>query len=231
MRPILLLLALLLGACAQGPVATGPGPGGVPDRVTRETAIGNFRAVVERVEPVAERECRRRAARGTDCDFVIVVEPSRRLPPNAFQTLDRNGRPVVGFTRALIAEARNQDEIAFVLAHEAAHHIEGHIARGRQAALAAQALAEALAQLGGADERGIARAAEIGLVVGSRRFSKEFELEADRLGTVITARAGFDPLVGAEFFNRLPDPGDRFLGTHPPNADRLAAVRSVAAGL
>lgn len=237
MRPILLILALLLAACAEGPVATGPvagpvpAPSAVPDRVTPATAVANFRAVVARVEPVAERECRRRAARGTNCDFLIVVDGNPRLPPNAFQTLDRRGRPVVGFTRALIAEARNRDEIAFVLGHETSHHIEGHIGRARQSALAGQALAGALAQLGGADEVGVRRAAEIGLAVGSRRFSKEFELEADRLGTIITARAGFDPLRGAAFFNRLPDPGDRFLGTHPPNAARIATVRATAAGL
>lgn len=233
MRPILLLAALLLAACAEvTPVATGPGaPQPAVDRVTQETAVANFVAVVQRVEPVAERTCRERAPRGTQCDFLIVVDRDPRIPPNAFQTVDRRGRPVIGFTRSLIAEARNQDEIAFVMGHEASHHIEGHIGRARQSALAGQALAGALAELGGADETGIRRAAEIGLAVGARRYSKEFELEADRLGTVITARAGFDPIRGAAFFNRLPDPGDRFLGTHPPNADRIAAVRAAAAGL
>lgn len=238
MRPILLALALLLAACAEAPipipVSTGPMgdlPAPAADRVTGETAVSNFVAVVGRLEPVAERACRQRAARGTNCDFSIQVVRDPRLPPNAFQTLDRNGRPVIGFTRSLIAEARNRDEIAFVLGHEASHHIEGHIGRQRQSALAGQALAGALAQLGGANETGIRRAAELGLAVGARRYSREFELEADRLGTVITAEAGFDPVRGAAFFARLPDPGDRFLGTHPPNADRVAAVRATAAGL
>ena len=239
MRPILiaLALALTLSACAQAPlpgsVATGPlaPPQPQADRVTPATAVSSFVAVASRVEPAAERLCRRRAARGTDCDFQIVVVRNPRVPPNAFQTVDARGRPVVGFTRSLIAEARNVDEIAFVMGHEAAHHIEGHIARQRQSALAGQALAGALAQMGGADEQAIRRAAEIGLEVGARRYSKDFELEADALGTVITANAGFNPLRGAAFFNRLPDPGDRFLGTHPPNAARVAVVRQAAAGL
>ena len=238
MRPILIALALSLAACAEAPVP-GPvgasvvrGPSAPPqpevDRVTPGTAVANFVAVVQRVEPVAEALCRRRAARGTNCDFLIVVSPNPRLPANAFQTVDARGRPVVGFTRSLIAEARNVDEIAFVMSHEAAHHIEGHIARQRESALAGQALAGALAEIGGADEIGIRRAAEIGLQVGARRYSKEFELEADALGATITARAGYDPLRGAAFFNRLPDPGDRFLGTHPPNAARVAVVRAAA---
>jgi predicted Zn-dependent protease len=74
-------------------------------------------------------------------------------------------------------------------------------------------------------------AEEVGALLGARRFSKEFELEADALGTLIAARAGYDPVRGARFFERLPDPGNRFLGTHPPNAARLETVRRVAATL
>jgi predicted Zn-dependent protease len=67
--------------------------------------------------------------------------------------------------------------------------------------------------------------------VGARSYSKNFELEADALGTVITHNAGYNPVRGAEFFSQLPDPGNRFLGTHPPNAQRIETVRRVAAGL
>jgi predicted Zn-dependent protease len=48
---------------------------------------------------------------------------------------------------------------------------------------------------------------------------------------MITARAGYDPVLGSKFFTRIPDPRDRFLGTHPPNADRVKAVRDTAAKL
>ena len=67
--------------------------------------------------------------------------------------------------------------------------------------------------------------------MGARRYGRQFELEADALGTVIAYRAGYDPVRGAAFFTRLPDPGDQFLGSHPPNADRIALVREVVAGL
>jgi predicted Zn-dependent protease len=60
--------------------------------------------------------------------------------------------------------------------------------------------------------------------VAARGYSREFELEADALGAEIAWTAGFDPVRGTGFFDRLPDPGDRFLGTHPPNAERKATV-------
>jgi predicted Zn-dependent protease len=88
-----------------------------------------------------------------------------------------------------------------------------------------------LASLQGGTERQVRKAQEIGALLGARRYSKDFELEADALGAVITLKAGFDAVRGAEFFNRLPDPGDQFLGTHPPNAERLATVRRTAAAL
>ena len=186
--------------------------------------------VVQIVEPVAERECRARTT-GVNCDFNIVVDDRPGLPANAFQTLDRNGRPVIAFTLALIAEARNEDEIAFVLGHEAAHHIAGHIRRQQQNALAGAVIAAAGAVLVGADEAAVKRAQQYGAQVGARSYSKEFELEADVLGTIITAKANYAPLIGAQFFTRIPDPGDKFLGTHPPNAARIQAVRRTVAGL
>ena len=200
-------------------------------KILPQVAARNFVNVVRRMEPVAEAQCRARAPRGTNCDYLIVVDDRADQPPNAFQTVDRTGRPVIGFTLGLIADARNADEIAFVLGHEAAHHVAGHIPRGQQTALTGALILGALAALGGGDAGTIDVAQQMGATVGSRTFSKQFELEADRLGTVIAYRAGYDPVRGAAFFTRIPDPGNRFLGSHPPNAARIETVRRTMAEL
>ena len=190
-----------------------------------------FIGVVAAVEPVAEAECRARSPQ-LNCDFLIVVDDRANLPPNAFQTLDDTGRPILAFTLALINDVRNGDELAFILAHEASHHIAGHLARQeRNAVLGAAVFGQLAGAVGPADPEAIRMAQQLGAAVGARSYSRDFELEADALGTVIAARAGFDPLRGAEFFFRIPDPGNRFLGTHPPNAERVATVRRVAAEL
>lgn len=228
------VVASLLAGCE---ITTSTGSGGAttarPDpapQLSSQTISRNFREVVRTVEPVAERECRVRTSR-VNCDFQIVVDNRPNQPPNAFQTLDKSGRPIIAFTLALIADARNTDELAFVMSHEAAHHIAGHIARTQQNAVAGAVLASSVAVLLGGDAAAIEAAQRSGAQVGARSFSKEFELEADALGTIIAARSGYNPVRGAEFFNRIPDPGDRFLGTHPPNAKRIAIVRRTAAGL
>ena len=227
MRSVVLLLVLALAGCEVAPPVQAPPPAGIDAPPDSRTAARNFVAVVRQVEPVAEQVCREET-QGVNCDYRIVVDDRRGQPPNAFQTLDGSGRPVIGFTLALIADARNQDELAFILGHEAAHHIEGHIARGQQAAVTGAILAGALAQLGGADADVIRSAQNVGGQLGVRSFAKGFELEADARGTRIALRAGYDPLRGAEYFTRIADPGNRFLGTHPPNADRMATVRRAA---
>lgn len=235
MRAVLagFLMALLAGCAVPPPAPVPQAPDSASDsdaRARGAAAAENFVAVVEQVLPVAEDECRART-RGVPCDFIVVVDDRRGLPPNAFQTVDRAGRPVIGFSLALIADARNRDELAFILGHEAAHHIAGHLSQVQASAEAGAILAGTLATLGGADSDTVRAVTRLGAEVGARTFSKEFELEADALGTVIAARAGFDPVRGAAFFIRIPDPGDEFLGTHPPNADRIALVRRIAAGL
>jgi predicted Zn-dependent protease len=230
---ILIVVTALLSACAPISVEVRPGPQATqPPEVVRTPpqVARQFVNVAESVEPVAERECRRIAPR-LNCDFLIVVDDRPGQPPNAFQTVSRNGRPILAFNLGLINAVENADELAFVMGHEAAHHILDHLTRQRENATVGAAIFSGLASISGASDVYVQEAGRLGANVGARTYSKEFELEADRLGTIITARAGYDPLEGAEFFTRLPDPGNRFLGTHPPNAARMDIVRRTAAQL
>lgn len=239
MRLVAVLFALGLAACA--PLDTSPPPSRATPvvqpqidsgaRLSGGQAMANFQTAVTRIEPVAERICRQRG-NNANCDFLILVDDRPGAPMNAYQTLDRSGRPVIVFTERLISDARNVDEIAFVLAHEAAHHIEGHIARQQQNAVLGATLIGGLAgALGGNSPDAVQTAQQLGASVAARAYSRNFELEADATGTRIAHAAGFNPLRGSEFFFRIPDPGNRFLGTHPANADRLRVVREVAATL
>ena len=227
-----LVLALGLAGCAvpQPQLGRTPQP---PTRITEPAPLGtmqSFADIVARVEPVAEALCRART-RGIPCDLQIVVDDRPGIPANAFQTRDDRGRPIVGFTVPLLQDALNADEIAFVMGHEAAHHIAGHMARQQQLAMNGALVAGVLAAMSGADDAGVARAQSLGANAAARRYSKDFELEADALGAQIAWMAGYDPVLGAQFFARLPDPGDKFLGTHPPNLLRIELVRQRLAQL
>ena len=60
------------------------------------------------------------------------------------------------------------------------------------------------------------------LVGGARNY----ELEADRLSAHMALRAGLDPVLGVAYLMRIPDRLNKFPGTHPRNADRIAGVRA-----
>lgn len=228
-----LIAALALAGCVSTPVLQVPQapPGADPEVAARaQLAVRNFLQVVEDVEPVAERECRRQAP-DLNCDFRIVVERDPRAGVNAFQTEDEAGRPLVIFTLGLIAVARNTDELAFIMGHETGHHIARHLMLQRVRAEAGARLFEELARARGANANTIGRAGQLGSFVGARSFSQQAELEADAVGTVISFEAGYDPVRGAEFFTRIPEPGMAFLSSHPPNSERIEIVRQTAARL
>ncbi len=226
MRRLALLLVLLLAACDTSSIVAIPAEQWQPSSAQQEKAR-EFEQVSRAIGTTASRECRRRS-RAANCDFVILVDLSPSAPANAFQTLDKNGRPLIIFTQPMIDSTQNADEMAFVMGHEAAHHILGHIARQAENAKESARIFGDLARRQGADDAGIERAQALGAEVGVQNYTREFELEADRLGTKITHAAGYDPLVGMAFFQRIPDPGDRFLATHPPNAQRVQAVLQTA---
>jgi beta-barrel assembly-enhancing protease len=96
-------------------------------------------------------------------------------------------------TRGLLEKMRSEAELAGVLGHEIVHVLRKHhlkaIQKGAQTALAGDAASVALR-----DRAGPARdkIISLGTELYSRGLDKSDELEADRLGIVIAARAGYD---------------------------------------
>ncbi|WP_299659297.1 M48 family metallopeptidase [uncultured Ruegeria sp.] len=227
MRRLALLLVMLLAACDTSTVIAIPADQWQPSSSAQRQKARVFEQVGREVGAAAGQECRRRS-RSANCDFAILVDLSRTAPANAFQTLDEDGQPLIIFTQPMIDSTQNADEMAFVMGHEAAHHILGHIARQSENAKESARIFGELARKQGADDAGVERAQALGAEVGVQNYTREFELEADQLGTKITHAAGYDPLVGMVFFQRIPDPGDRFLTSHPPNAKRVEVVLKTA---
>lgn len=228
-----------MAACAplpMDPVSIPTGPYGAPQSApvltndgSPQSAARMFVAVMRRMEPAVERECLQRRTQPINCDFQFVVDDRPGQETNAFQTIDATGRPIIGFTLPLIAQTRNGDEIAFVVGHEASHHILNHLDRKAGAAAAGAVILGSIASVYGNNPEAIETAQRIGASVGSRYYSRDWELQADYLGAIMTLNAGFDPINGSLFFERIPDPGDHILGTHPPRAARLAQVRRAVA--
>ena len=148
----------------------------------------------------------------------------------------------IGVHSGLILAAQNESELASVLAHETAHVTQHHLLRSfdkanRTNLPATAALIAAL--ILGAHNPQVAEAAIASTVAGSQQmqinFTRENELEADRVGLRILAAAGYDPLSMPAFFEKLQkatryyESGmPKLLLDHPVTSSRIADTRNRA---
>lgn len=225
-------LPLLLAAACTMPAENAPAPAREPFEITRspQQAVDAYLRVSRRIEPVAERLCRQKnpARPPSYCDFQILVDSRTDQPPNAFQTIGKDGRPIIAFNIPMVATVRNDDEIAFILGHEAGHQIRSHLVEtSANAGIGSILLGTITAMTGGAPAD-VAQAQKLGSVLGARAYSQDHELEADEAGTYVAAMAGYDPLIGARSFARFAANNSRF-STHPPSSQRLATVQRTMA--
>ena len=229
MRIISLIFLLgLVGCSAQTGSRSAILPQPSLPMITSKDVPRKFIIAMTRMRPILIDTCKS-SSKDLNCDFVIAIDPNPESPPNAFQTENDEGKPILGFTMALLTDTFNADEIAFVIGHEAAHHILSHLDRQKRSSIGGASLFGVLAAALGGSARSIDAASNLGAAVGGRTYSKKYELEADRLGAQMTLRAGLDPVLGVAYFMRIPDPRNKFFGTHPRNADRIAGVRAAVA--
>jgi len=143
----------------------------------------------------------------------------------------------IGVNAGLLLATRNEDELAGVVAHEIAHVAQRHIARAfadtQRLALPVAAAMIASAILAASTDSDVGRAALAGTAAASTQrqinFTRANEQEADRVGTQLLARAGFDPNGMAGFFGRLQQLSGssanqvpEYLLTHPLPSRRAA---------
>jgi predicted Zn-dependent protease len=100
------------------------------------------------------------------------------------------------------------EEVAFVIAHELAHVNCRHSTEQMSTIMAAQAMAELTAALvEEADEPEWAEVVRAAFAVGSALFVPKYdrkqELEADRVGMMYMAKAGYDPRAGIRIWKRI----------------------------
>lgn len=149
---------------------------------------------------------------------------------------------VIGVNLGLMLAAQDVHEYAAVMAHELAHLSQRHFARGveeqRQQTipmLASVIAALIIGAVGGGDA-GIAAisSAQAAAQSNQLKFSREREIEADRIGMNTLVRANHDPAAMARMFGRMQNAyrftrrPPEFLLTHPLSESRIADARSQA---
>jgi predicted Zn-dependent protease len=134
-------------------------------------------------------------------------------------------------TRGLVERMKSEAELAGVLAHEISHVLRKHhlkaIQKGAQTALAGDALNQALRNQNAQVRE---KLVSFGGEIYTRGLDKSDELEADRYGVVIAARAGYDSyglpavLQTLQAMNATDSALALMFKTHPAPGERLTAL-------
>lgn len=213
-------------AAARVPVAWEAALG---DAVVNNLAPPDARCVDPERQRVLEGILARLVATVPEQPYRFKVTVVNRPVVNA---LAAPGGSIVVF-RGLLDGTKSPEEVAGVLAHEAAHVLNRHATR----AIFRQASTGILLAAILGDVRGVvAFGVEGARTLGDLSYNRQSEEEADREGMRMIHAARIDPEGALIFFRRLErnewamgGGSSRYLSTHPPTAERLRALTALAA--
>jgi len=141
----------------------------------------------------------------------------------------------IGFFEGIMELAATDDELAVVMAHEVAHVLEGHSNQQMSAQMIGAAgalLAEVIAQNQEVVDPDTVRGAYgISTTLGLLGYSRRHEYEADEVGLLLMAQAGYDPRAALTFWGKMraAASGGRppeFFSTHPDSENRIERLQA-----
>lgn len=133
----------------------------------------------------------------------------------------------------ILPKTLNENGLAVVLGHEVAHVVAKHSAERVSHQMAKQMGANVLGALTSgkstAVQYGVATVYGIGTNVGFMLpYSRKQELEADELGLIFMAMAGYNPEGAIDFWQRMSAGKSQksdLMSTHPSDSKRIAKLR------
>lgn len=193
------------------------------ERVVRDARITEpVRRVGARIAEAADKPDYR-------WEFTVIDDPQQA---NAFAL---PGGKVAVYT-GLFPVARDEAGLAAVLGHEVAHALARHanerMSQGMLLQLGALGVSSALGSASPTTQRAVMQALGLGAQVGVvLPFGRSQEAEADRIGMILMAKAGYDPAAALELWERMQQHAQgaqppEFLSTHPSYGTRQRNIRS-----
>jgi predicted Zn-dependent protease len=140
----------------------------------------------------------------------------------------------IGVYSGILPVTRDETGLAVVVGHEVAHAIANHGGERMSQLLLVQmggmALSRAVKEQPEKTQQLLMLAFGIGTNVGVLLpYSRQHESEADRIGLILMARAGYDPRAAVPFWERMNQQGGarppEFLSTHPAPQRRIEDIK------
>lgn len=191
----------------------------------KTSKISNDPEMNRRVKTVGARIVQAAGLSGQAWEYVVFDNPQ----PNAF-VLPGNK---VGVNTGLFKAVKNDDQLAAVLGHETGHNIAQHAAeRYSQQMAASVGLQVAAGATSGRTQEVISSYGGLGAQLGViLPFSRQHELEADKIGVDLMAKAGYKPSESVALWRnmaaqRTGGAQPQFLSTHPSDDTRISQLEA-----
>src|SRR5215471_7730067 len=207
------------------------------DQLKKDTPVNNDPAVNEMVQRVGKRIAAVASKDMPDAKWEFVVFESKEA--NAFCL--PGGK--VGVYTGLLPITKDDAGLATVLGHEIGHAVAHHGAERMSEAMVMQEGGALVGTAVAATDPKWQQAAMLAYGAGSKvgrelPHSRKQESEADHIGLIYMARAGYDPKAAVEFWKRFADfnkqhgGGDtswyaKFLSTHPLDTERIKNIEKL----
>lgn len=192
---------------------------------TDPTYNAMLRRVGERIADVAAPDM---PTMNPDWEFVVFDDDSQL---NAFAM---PGGKVAVYT-GIFRIAKTDDDLAVVIGHEVAHVVARHGNERVSQQIAAGVIGAGLA-VGTHDMDSTERAILLGAYGAGASlgvllpYSRSHESEADRIGLIYSAKAGYNPMAAIEFWEGMEAESGggappEFLSTHPSSSTRINNIK------
>lgn len=156
------------------------------------------------------------------------------IPSDVLNAFCLPGGKVFVYTALIDLTNGNDNELAAVMGHEIAHAVARHGAErasqnqlsgiGQLIIQVAVTVATGSSAIGDASGSGYSALAQLGLLLP---YSRTHETEADKIGIILAAKAGYNPRAAVTFWQKMAAASKgketvSILSTHPLNAQRIA---------
>lgn len=228
-------IALVLSGCETAPVTQRQQLILVPDNEAMKLGADAYQQILSKskvsndprlntiVRRVGSRIARVADGPRMNWEFNVLEDET----PNAFAL--PGGK--VGVNTGLFKVARNEAQLAAVMAHEVAHAVARHSAERMSRQILVETglkAAGATSEFAARNIQILAQAATLGLVLP---FGRDQEAEADEIGLMYMARAGYDPRAAVDLWRNFAKLGNgrtpEFLSTHPAPGNRIQRLQEL----
>lgn len=254
MRKLIYLLVILViaNSCTRVPITGRSQMNLLPESDMMSMALTGYKDVLSKSKTLPDSDARTKLVKNVGAKISAAVNEFMQSHPKyadrvagftwEFNVIDEPtvnawcmpGGKVVFYT-GILPVTQDEAGLAVVMGHEIAHAIARHgnerMSQGMMVQLGGQALSIATSTKSELTQSLFMQSYGAVSTLGTLSYSRKHETEADKMGLVFMAMAGYDPNVAPSFWERMAALGggnkpSELLSTHPSDETRIKDLKA-----